>query len=202
MLKVGLTGGIGSGKSLVASKFAQRGIPIIDADAIARELTAKNAPALQDISRQLGSELVNDGELDRRLLADRVFADPVARQWLESLLHPLIRGEIQKRVAALSTPYCIVVIPLLFETGQHDLVDRTLVVDADESLRVDRVRRRDGRSEDVIRKIMSAQANRGTRIAAADDVIVNESDVSSLDGSVESLHRKFLEIGTATSHRP
>jgi len=194
MLRVGLTGGIGSGKTTVAEQFAQRGVPVIDADEIARRLTGKDEPVLGEIGRAFGNDVVRDGVLDRRLLAERVFGNATNRKRLESILHPMIRDEIRRRTAALDSPYCIVVIPLLAETGQADLVDRILVVDADERIRVDRVRKRDRRPETEIRQILSSQVSADVRLSVADDVLQNNGTVRDLERAVEPLHRKYLAL--------
>lgn len=195
MLRIGLTGGIGSGKSTVTALFAARNIPVIDADAIAHRLTLPNTPATQQIARILGADIVaSDGSIDRRRLAKRVFANPAERAQLEEILHPLIRVEMQRQQENLHAPYCLLVIPLLVEAGQRDLVDRVLVVDAQEHIQLARAQARDGRGETEIRDILSAQASRDQRLMLADDCIVNDGDLVALNIQVESLHLKYLAL--------
>ena len=177
MLVVGLTGGIGSGKSTAAAYFQQLGVPVIDADQIAHDLVTPGQPALTQIADQFGQHiLTEDGQLDRAKLRECVFADPQQRHRLESLLHPLIREEIRRRIARLQTPYVIVAIPLLVETQQFDLVDRVLVIDTEQQLQIERVRQRDHLDSEAIMAILQAQASREQRLARADDIIVNNGD--------------------------
>ena len=200
MLIVGLTGGIGSGKTTVAERFAARGVPVIDADRIARELVEPGRPALARIVDAFGAQTLDaQGRLDRPRLRERVFADPERRRQLEALLHPLIRREMHDRLQRLSTPYCLLVIPLLLETGQADLVQRILVVDAPDELRYQRLARRDGLTREQVDAIMSAQSGRAQRLAAAHDVIVNDGDLQALDRRVEELHRRYLETAAAAA---
>jgi dephospho-CoA kinase len=195
MLVIGLTGGIGSGKSITADMFAARGIPVIDADVIARELVEPGMPALAEITARFGPRVIGaDGRLDRNALRQQVFGDPVARADLESILHPRIRQRMRDRIDALDSPYCILVIPLLVETGQRDLVQRVLVVDAPEAVQRARVRRRDDLDSDEIEAVLQAQTDRQTRLAVADDVIHNDSDLSSLEAQVDALHRTYLQL--------
>lgn len=199
MLVVGLTGGIGSGKTTVAGRFAARGVPVIDADRIARELVEPGRPALARIVESFGPQMLDaQGRLDRARLRERVFADSGQRKRLEALLHPLIRREMHDRVHRLSAPYCLLVIPLLLETGQADLVQRILVVDAPDELRYQRLARR-GLKPEQVDAIMSAQAGRAQRLAAAHDVIVNDGDLQTLDRRVEELHRRYLETAAAAA---
>lgn len=195
MLIVGLTGGIASGKSTAAEFFAKRGAPVIDTDRIARELVEPGTPALTRIVADFGSEVLTAaGRLDRRALGRRVFRDPAARHRLEEILHPPIRAETRKRLAVLDAPYVIVVIPLLLESAQGDLVQRILVVDTPESLQRHRASVRDGLSREQVDAIMSAQSDRVTRLAAADDVLVNDLDRSQLERQVEALHQRYLQL--------
>lgn len=194
MLRIGLTGGIGSGKSTVAGLFAARGVPVIDADEIARRLTRPGEPAVEEIAATFGADLVRNGVLDRRRLAARVFQDSVDRQRLESILHPRIRAAMQQEVEGLNSPYCLLVIPLLIETGQRALVDRVLVVDVDERTQIDRIRRRDARGDAEIHAILAAQVSRARRLQEADETVTNDGDVAALGPQVEALHRKYLEL--------
>jgi dephospho-CoA kinase len=197
MLVIGLTGGIGSGKSAVSRCFEALGVPVVDADQVAREVVEPGQPALAEIAASLGADLVRaDGTLDRARLRERVFADSDARRRLEAILHPRIRARMNERLASLpaDTPYAVCVIPLLFETGQRDLVDRVLVVEADEAIRVARVTGRDGVSEDQVRRILAAQCPAEVRAAGADDLILNEGSESELAAKVSALHEKYLAL--------
>lgn len=197
MLKIGLTGGIGSGKTTVADCFASLGVPVIDADKISHELTAPGQLALQEIAGAFGPDILNgDGQLDRIRLRAIVFNDVARRKQLEEILHPLIRAEMRRRVAdieARATPYCILCIPLLLETGQTDLVDRILVVDTPEDLQYQRVRARNGLPDAEIAAIIHAQASREQRQAAADDIIVNDDGLYELRQHVLALHQHYLK---------
>lgn len=195
MLRIGLTGGIGSGKSTVARLFARRGVPVVDTDAIARDLVAPGSPALNDIAARFGRDLVlPDGTLDRARLRDRVLARPEERRALEAILHPRIRTEVDRQLSALSAPYAVIVVPLLIETDFKQRVDRILVVDATEEQQLARAVGRGGISEAEVRGLMAAQATRGARLAAADDVIDNTGEPAALEPAVERLHRKYLGI--------
>ncbi|MDT8382968.1 MAG: dephospho-CoA kinase [Gammaproteobacteria bacterium] len=203
MLIIGLTGGIGSGKSTVAHYFEALGVPVIDADIIARELVAPGQPALGEIAHQLGPELVlADGNLDRAQLRQRVFAHNEERKRLEAILHPKIRECLRQRVNALrerNTPpaYCILSIPLLIESGWIDLVQRVLVVDASPAQQQQRASQRDGLSPEHVSSIIRNQADRDTRLAAADDIIHNDADLPALQAQVETLHRRYLQLAHA-----
>ena len=202
MLKIGLTGGIGSGKTTVAHYFAALGVPVIDADQIARELVSPGQPALQAIVNAFGTTVLdNNGQLDRARLRARVFgaeAHPGQRQLLESILHPLIRAEMQRRAQAMTAPYGLLSIPLLVEGGQTDQVERILVVDAPEAMQYQRVRQRDNVSSDAeITAILRAQASRQQRLAVADDVIVNDADLEKLHQQILALHEFYLGLAVA-----
>ena len=193
-LVVALTGGIGSGKSAVSERFAARGVPVVDTDVIAREVVAPGSEGLAAVVEAFGDGVLGDqGGLDRAALRTRVFADPAERRRLEAILHPLIRAEARRRVDALETPYCIVVIPLLVEGGGSELARRVLVVDAPDELRRRRVGARDGLDDETIGRIFAAQVSREERLRWADDVIVNDGSVERLDAEVERLHRDYLE---------
>lgn len=195
MLRIGLTGGIGSGKSTVAMLFAEHAVPVIDADAIAHQLTRPGGVAIEPIIQAFGPDiLAPDKSLDRKRLAARVFNDPVQRARLEAILHPLIRAEMQSAMRRLKAPYCLLVIPLLIETQQQDLVDRILIVDVDEKTQIERTLVRDGRSADQIRAIIAAQIDRSQRLKLAHDCISNNGDMSALKDQVDTLHRKYLSL--------
>jgi dephospho-CoA kinase len=201
MLIIGLTGGIGSGKSTVTGYFAQHGIPVIDADQLARELVAPGSPSLNEIIDIFGpSILLPDGGLDRSQLRRRVFADPELKLRLEAILHPRVYAELRYRTQALRTPYCIWVVPLLLETGGTALVGRVLVVDAPESLQRERVLKREGMDENTLEAILHSQITRAERLRAADDVIVNNSDLNRLQQQVTALHHRYLNL--ASAHPP
>lgn len=194
-LVVGLTGGIGSGKSTVSAVFESLGVPVIDADQLAHQLVAPGQAALEEIRETFGERCIKaDGHLDRAFIRQKVFSNSDEKQKLESILHPRIRNRIVAWIAGLESPYCLVVIPLLLETGQTDLVDRILVVDTPENEQLTRVAARDGLSHNAILAIMDSQTDRETRLAAADDVIENSSDIASLESKVRKLHSYYLEI--------
>ena len=192
---VGLTGGIGSGKSAAAEEFARLGASVVDTDAIAHELTGRNGPALPQIRKLFGAKAIgHDGAMDRPRMRELAFSDPAARKALEGVLHPLVREESARRIAAAQGPYVVHVIPLLVESGEYARrVDRVLVVDAPEEAQLARVKGR-GLSEDEIRKIVGAQASRATRLEAADDVIDNGGSPEALRKQVGELHQKYLEF--------
>jgi dephospho-CoA kinase len=195
MLKIGLTGGIGCGKSTVAALFAQLNVPVIDADVIAHELVQKGQPALAEIAQAFGAEILHpDGTLDRARLRERIFTDAQAKQTLEALLHPLIYHAIQAAAGLLSAPYCIICVPLLFETGMTALVGRILVVDCPPETQIKRVRLRDPLSAERIQSIMDSQVSRAFRIAHADDVIDNTQTDDKLAEQVKKLHNLYLSI--------
>lgn len=195
MLRVGLTGGIGSGKSSVAELFAGLGAGVIDTDLIARELTEPGTPTLARIVADFGSEVLSpDGTLDRGALRERVFRDRVARTRLESILHPSIRDLMLERVAKLRAPYALLVVPLLFETGQETLMDRVLVVDCPEETQIERVQRRSQLSRAEIERILASQVSRAERLARADDVIDNSGALAALAPQVERRHRSYLDL--------
>ncbi|MCX7627971.1 MAG: dephospho-CoA kinase [Methylophilaceae bacterium] len=200
MWVVGLTGGIGSGKSTVASLFAELGVAVTDTDAIAHQLTAPGQPALQAIAQTFGSHyLAPDGTLDRAALRRRVFSDPAAKRTLEALLHPLIRAAVVEVIAhpLAGAPYRMIVVPLLFESrGYTALCQRTLVVDCPEALQIQRAMARSGLSEAEVRAIMATQLPRAQRIALADDVIVNDADLATLAEKVRLLHHDYLRLAS------
>jgi dephospho-CoA kinase len=190
-----LTGGIGSGKSSVAELFAGLGAGVIDTDLIARELTEPGTPTLARIVADFGSEVLSpDGTLDRGALRERVFRDRVARTRLEAILHPSIRELMLERVAKLRAPYALLVVPLLFETGQETLMDRVLVVDCPEETQIERVQRRSQLSRAESERILASQVSRAERLARADDVIDNSGALAALAPQVERRHRSYLDL--------
>lgn len=197
MLVVGLTGGIGSGKSTVTQLFAEKNIDIIDNDVLARELTLPGAPALKEIAALFGADiLLPDGSLDRAKLRKIVFADDGKRRQLEQILHPMIRAETQRRAEAARSPYCIVVIPLLFETEPNPLIQRVLVVDAPEELQLSRTVARDSNSKEQVEAIIKTQISREKRLSLADDVIYNDGNIEGLVPQVEKLHELYLSLSS------
>ena len=192
---LGLTGGIGSGKSAVAEQFASLGVHTVDADQAARWVVEPGRLALRQIAQHFGDGvLLPTGELNRAALRERIFADPAERQWLERLLHPLIRSEIADHLARADSPYAIMVSPLLIESGQYRTVDRVLVVDVPEVLQIARTVARDQASEEQVRAILKVQAARAERLRHADDVLVNDRDLSWLRSEVERLHHFYLQL--------
>ena len=201
MFTVGLTGGIGSGKSTVADCFAALGVPVIDTDVIARDLTAPGGAALEAIRAAFGETVMQaDGALDRAALRRRVFADTTARHQLEVILHPRIRQVVGQMLAKLTAPYALIVIPLLVETGGYlDVLNRVLVVDCPEEVQIARVMARNGLTQDEVKAILAAQAGRAERLAAADDVIVNTATPADLHAEVATLHQRYLALAAAPS---
>ena len=201
MFVVGLTGGIGSGKSTVADCFAAHGVPVIDTDVIAHRLTAPGGAALDAIRAAFGETVMQtDGTLDRAALRRRVFTDADARRQLEGILHPRIRQVVEQTLAALAAPYVLIVIPLLVETGGYrDLLNRVLVVDCPEDLQIARVMARSGLSRDEVMAILAAQAGRAERLAVADDVLVNTASPEALRARVVALHQRYQTLANAPS---
>jgi dephospho-CoA kinase len=193
---IGLTGGIGSGKSAAAEEFARLGASVVDTDAIARELTERGGAALPQLERLFGAEFIAaSGAMDRTRMRQRIFSDPVAKRSLEALLHPLIREESQRRIAAASGPYVVHVVPLLVESPDYrQRVDRVLVVDAPEETQVARVHARSQLSESEIQAILRSQASRAERLAAADDVIDNSGTLDALRKQVAALHARYEKM--------
>lgn len=189
MYVVAITGGIGSGKTTVANQFAALGIEVVDADLIARDVVAPGTPALAAITSHFGPEILTEqGLLDRRVLRERIFSDPAAKSWLNALLHPIIRSEMLRQCAAVSSPYCLLVVPLLVENRLSELADRVLVIDVDEATQIERTCRRDGVSRAQAQAILASQANRTERLAMADDVLDNQS------GTTETIRERILAL--------
>ncbi|OBX04767.1 dephospho-CoA kinase [Gallibacterium genomosp. 3] len=196
---VGLTGGIGCGKSTIASLFADLGVPIVDADIVARQVVEKGSPLLAKIAQHFGQEiLLATGELDRAALRQRVFADPQEKAWLNQLLHPAIREEMLRQLKQTTAPYVLWVVPLLLENHLETYCDRILVIDVSEETQIQRAMQRDQNSAALIRKIMQSQVSRQQRLAKADDVISNElpleKNLAYLKAEVQKLHQHYLSL--------
>jgi dephospho-CoA kinase len=195
-LIIGLTGGIGSGKTTITNYFEALGIDIIDADIIAREVVAVNSPALKSIAQHFGDDYIHeDGQLNRALLRSRIFSNEVDKHWLNSLLHPLIRNNIIKQTEEAKSPYCLLVAPLLIENNLLSLVSRVLVVDVNESTQIVRTMTRDNSSLQEVKAILASQTNQAKRLAVADDVINNDmTNLEEIQRIVISLHKKYLAL--------
>jgi dephospho-CoA kinase len=199
-LRIGLTGGIASGKSTVAERFIELGVAVIDADEAARAVVAPGQPGLAAVIARFGpGVLAANGELNRRALRERVFSDPALRRELEGILHPLIRAAMEQRAAAAGGPYLVMAIPLLVEGGDRTRVDRILVVDVDPETQLQRVMRRDSCGAEHARSIIAAQASRAVRLEAADDVLVNSGTLLELRSAVDELHQRYLGLSEASS---
>ncbi len=205
MLTIGLTGGIGSGKTTVSNLFENLGVAVIDTDVIARELVNNNASVLNEIIGVFGQNILDqNGTLDRKKLAQIVFNQKKEKKQLENILHPRIRTEVDSQIQAFSSDtippqYVIVVIPLLFETGFRDLIDRILVVISDEKIRIERVKQRDNRDMDEIQSIINCQVTDEIRTSEADDIIKNNYDFKELESQVQQLHKKYTNLSTAST---
>jgi dephospho-CoA kinase len=192
-LVIGVTGGIGSGKTTVANLFSSLGTPVIDADELARQVVAPGQPAYEEILQHFGTTFLSEsGGLDRRRLREHIFSDPAKRDRLEAIVHPRVYAQMKRLLDRLAAPYAIVVVPLLIETGARELVDRVLVVDSPEELQIERTRRRDCTTRMAVEKILAAQLDRNTRLSAADDIIENDGSVEALAKAVSALHRRYL----------
>ena len=198
MYVVAITGGIGSGKTTIANQFAALGIEVVDADLIAREVVAPGTPALAAIVNHFGAEMLTEqGLLDRRALRERIFSDPAAKFWLNALLHPIIRSEMLRQCAAVSSPYCLLVVPLLVENRLTELADRVLVIDVDEATQIERTCHRDGVSREQAQAILASQANRSERLAMADDVLDNQSGTTeTIRARILALHETYLAFAS------
>ncbi len=201
VFRVGLTGGIASGKSTAGKFFGALGVPILDSDQIAREVVEPGQPPLEQLVQRFGQTILTaDGHLDRPALRDIVFSDPKARADLEALTHPAIGAALQARSASAGGPYQILVIPLLVEKNLGSHVDRVLVIDCDETLQIRRLTARDGSTAQQAQAILNAQAARATRLKAADDVITNDADMSAVQSQVAALHARYLELAAPARH--
>jgi dephospho-CoA kinase len=199
--RVALTGGIASGKTTVADLFAARGVPLVDTDVIAREVVEPGRPALAAVAAAFGSDVLDaDGRLDRRRLREIIFSDATARARLEAILHPAIRAEMERQSAAAAQagPYQVLVIPLLAEGGRRDHVDRVLVVDAPETVQVERLMARDAVTREQAQASLRAQAQRETRLGIADDVVLNTGRIEDLREQVAALHERYVKLAAAS----
>lgn len=195
---LGLTGGIGSGKSAASHWFEAQGIDVIDADIVAREIVTPGQPALAQIQSSFGDwVLLENGELNRQALREYIFKSPEARQQLEAITHPAIRSSIIEQLAAAESPYAILVSPLLFETNQHQLTNRTLLIDASIDLQIMRATQRDGQSIEQIEKIIAAQMPRTEKQRLADDIVINDGQLEHLYTQLEHLHQQYLKLSHA-----
>jgi len=195
MLKIGLTGGIGSGKSAASALFEDQGIYVVDADIVAREVVTRGTPALEKIAAHFGSAiLTSNKELNRSKLRELIFTQKNEKIWLEELLHPIIRDEISRQLSRANTPYSLLVSPLLLETDQHEMVDRILLVDVPLPLQIERASSRDGVDTEQIKKIIASQMSRQCKIEKADDIICNDASLSDLKKQIEQQHLHYLEL--------
>lgn len=197
LLRVGLTGGIGSGKTTVKNFFDELGAPTIDADEISHRITKPGQAAFDEVIALFGKESLDEtGNLDRKRLRALIFDEPDLKQKLEAIIHPRVRSQIREFTDRVDYPYCIICIPLLLETGAQSTVDRVLVVDAPEELQVARVNRRDNADERQTRSIIRSQAGREQRLHAAHDIIVNDGNISDLKAQVDNLHERYKLMGS------
>src|ERR1700722_9425773 len=201
--RIGLTGGIASGKSTVTQRFAELGVPVIDADVASRTVVEPGTPGLAQVVARFGAGVLHaDGQLDRRALRDLIFKEASLRRALDAILHPLIRAEMEREAAQAKAPYVVMAIPLLVEGGNAGKrVDRVLVVDADETLQMRRLQARDGSSPEQARAILSSQASRAARLDQADDVLLNSGTVAELRQAVDRLHEQYLQLAQTSSSR-
>jgi dephospho-CoA kinase len=196
--RVALTGGIASGKTTVANLFAELGVPLIDTDVIARQVVEPGQPALAEVVKAFGPDVLDaEGRLDRRRMRERIFSDPTARQRLEAILHPAIRAEMERQSRAAGGPYQVLVIPLLTEGRRRDHVDRVLLVDVPEELQIQRLMMRDRVTHEQAEASLNAQATRAERLAMADDIVRNTGRVDDLREDITKLHAKYLEQAAA-----
>ena len=192
---VGLTGGIGSGKSAASAWFESQGIAVVDADVVAREIVQKGQPALAQIQQAFGGwVLLENGELNRRALREHIFKAPEARKVLEQITHPAIRSSIIQQLQQAASPYVLLASPLLFETSQHELAQRSLLIDASEELQIQRASQRDGQNAEQIKKIIAAQMPRAQKQQRADDIVLNDGHLDHLYLHLQPLHEKYLAL--------
>jgi len=195
MLIIGLTGGIGSGKSVASDKFASLGITVVDADVASRTVVEPGMPALQEIESHFGSEIISeDGQLDRAKLREVIASDAEERKWLESVLHPRIGEQVAKEISESTSPYTLFVAPLLLETNSQEMCARVVVVDVPNDVQVERTAKRDKVPTDQVEQMVSAQMKREKRLEKADDVLLNTGTIEELEKKVEQLHEKYLQM--------
>lgn len=201
LLRIGLTGGIASGKSTVSQRFAELGVRVIDADVASRNVVEPGKPGLAQVVQRFGAGVLDaDGRLNRRALRELIFKDFSLRAALDAILHPLIRAEMEREAAQAQGPYIVMAVPLLIEGGKaRERVDRVLVVDADEALQIQRLQARDGSSAEQARAILGSQASRAARLGQADDVISNTGTVAELRQAVDRLHEQYLQLAQSSS---
>jgi len=198
MLRVALTGGIGSGKSTVAALFEKLGVSIIDADEIAARITEPNTYSFETIVEHFGKKILgHNGALDRKTLRNIIFNNIEERKWLENLLHPVIREAMKERIIKAKSPYCLLIIPLLAESNKIDFIDRVCVIDVPESIRIKRVTLRDHSSESDVEAIIASQCSDEKRLSIANDIIVNDGDMEKLKDQVFTLHKKYLLLANS-----
>jgi dephospho-CoA kinase len=201
-LIIGVTGGIGSGKSAATGFFSARGIDVIDADVVSREVVMPGSKALAEIAAHFGRQiLLPDGSLNRKALRARIFSDPNEKQWLEALLHPIIRNEIARQLQLSRSPYVILSSPLLLETDQHIMTDRVLVLDTSEQQQIHRTSARDDTSASAVQAIMATQLSRAQRLQRGDDIIINDKDLAHLENEVNKLHEYYCELATCKEEK-
>ena len=202
MLKIGLTGGIGSGKSLAGSLFSELGIMTIDADRVAQQITSPGTAFFSSILSHFGPEfLTEDHHLDRRKLRDIIFNEPNERQWLEDLLHPAIRATLNEQITIANSPYIIAIIPLLTRTSKLNFIDRTLLIDASQELQLERAMQRDNMTKEQALKIINAQSSRQEKLAIADDIITNNDNLADLKHKVLEMHKFYLSLAHPHSEK-
>lgn len=200
MLKVGLTGGIGSGKTTASNIFSRLGVPIIDADVIAHQVLTINQPAFAETIRLFGEAILDSsGHIDRGILRNLIFENLEKRSALEQIIHPRVRAAIEEETTSLQGDYCLIVIPLLIESNMQDLVDRILVITADPDIRINRIQQRDKTSLDHVQKIIDAQIDEKERLSCADDILVNNNDVLNLENDINVLHKKYQGLAKSVS---
>ena len=196
-LRIGLTGGIASGKSTVAEHFRRLGVPIIDTDIIAREVVAIGSPALEEMRKRFGDSVIDEsGNLDRAAMRKLIFLDDAARSDLEAILHPRIGAEVRRQAETVGGPYQIIAVPLLVSSQLLQFVDRVLVVDCEEDTQLQRLLKRDAGTIDEAQRILAAQSSRAERLAIADEVVTNDSDLQHLQDQVTALHAAYLHLAT------
>ncbi|HEX19926.1 MAG TPA: dephospho-CoA kinase [Acidiferrobacteraceae bacterium] len=200
MLKIGLTGGIGSGKTTASNIFSGLGVPVIDADVIAHQILAVSQSAFAEIVQLFGHVILDkNGHIDRGILRNLVFDNPDKRTALEQIIHPRVRTAIEKETTSLQADYCLIVIPLLIESNMQDLVDRILVITANPDIQINRIQQRDNTSLEDVQKIINAQIDEKERLSHADDILMNNNDILSLENDIWILHQKYHELAKSVS---